>query len=81
MILTGTRSGRSFKVGDKVRLPLKPQKGFVGNVSWSHYEEMDEYCGLPATITKLYDDYAAYVDVDNGKWVWPFEWLTPTSRV
>ena len=50
------------------------------NVSWNEVGMMDEYCGLPATITKLYNDYAAYVDVDDGKWVWPFDWLTPISR-
>jgi hypothetical protein len=55
-----------YKVGDKVRIrhDLSADELKVNNL-------MISFAGLQATITKVYNDRAAYaVDIDEGEWVW-----------
>jgi len=64
-----------FKVGDKVRLPLKPVKEETAP-GW--VDDMDRYLGLNTTIKKLGNEDGipfAKVDVDNMDWEWATSWL------
>ena len=72
---------QEFKVGDRVRLPdvapadREEEPGFV--------EEMERYLNAMATVKELRaasdDMLGAFLDVDNGKFLWALRWLRPAN--
>ena len=48
-----------------------------GTIGWNSDLGMDVYCGRDATVTEVFKNRGVLLDIDDGKWVWAFDWLLP----
>ena len=69
----------SFKVGDKVRIP-EAGGDRVQEIVWNPDGEMNKFLGREATVTRLYSNFGARLDIDDGQFVWAFDWLRPSPK-
>lgn len=66
---------RTFKVGDLVKIPERPQPETPA-VTWA--SAMTAHVGKTATVTDVDDDRTVKLDVSN-RWWWAMDWLEPAS--
>ena len=63
-----------FYEGMKVRLPKKVPTIRLGFPGWDN--DMNKHLGKKTTVTDVdTEDRLINVKVDNGDWVWAYEWV------